>query len=158
MSPILSYRDLVVWQQSLELAKLCYFKTRSFPRTEAFGLTSQIRRAGASIQGNIAEGNGRESTGHYIQSLRVSQGSLKELESHVLLAQAVELMPGQDAEQILNKCERVGKLLRALIRSLQDKVEGDIRASPPTPHFPTPHSPLDREPPCTARPPPPSAA
>jgi four helix bundle protein len=124
MAQIHSYRDLVVWQQGMELAKLCYFKTRSFPRTEAFGLTSQIRRAGSSIPGNIAEGNGRESTGYYIQSLRVSQGSPKELESHVLLAQAVELMPEADAAQILDKCERVGKLLRALIRSLQDKVEG----------------------------------
>jgi four helix bundle protein len=124
MAQIHSYRDLVVWQQGMELAKLCYFKTRSFPRTEAFGLTSQIRRAGSSIPGNIAEGNGRESTGYYIQALRVSQGSLKELESHILLAQAVELMPEADAGQILDKCERVGKLLRALIRSLQDKVEG----------------------------------
>jgi four helix bundle protein len=124
MPPILSFRDLIVWQQGLELAKLCYFKTRSFPRSEAFGLTSQIRRAAASITGNIAEGQGRESTGYYIQSLRVSQGSLKELESHVLLAQAGELMPAADAEQILQKSERVGKLLRALIRSLQEKVEG----------------------------------
>ena len=124
MPPILSFRDLIVWQQGLELAKLCYFKTRSFPRSEAFGLTSQIRRAAASITGNIAEGQGRESTGYYIQSLRVSQGSLKELESHVLLAQAVELMPAAGAEQILQKSERVGKLLRALIRSLQEKVEG----------------------------------
>jgi four helix bundle protein len=123
MSPILSYRDLVVWQQGMERAKLCYFKTRSFPRSGAFGLTSQIRRAAASITGNIAEGHGRESTGCYIQSLRVSQGSLKELESHVLLAQTVELMPAADAEQILQKSERVGKLLRALIRSLQEKVE-----------------------------------
>ena len=123
MSPIRSYRDLVVWQQAFELAKLWYFKTRSFPRAEAFGLTAQIRRAGASIPSNIAEGNGRENTGSYIQFLRVSQGSLKELETHVLLAQAVELMPVADAELILAKCERVGKLLRSLIRALQGKVE-----------------------------------
>src|SRR5215813_6596382 len=103
MSPILSYRDLVVWQQAMELAKLCYVMTRSFPRTEAFGLTAQIRRAGASVPANIAEGNGRENTGSYIQFLRVSQGSLKELETHVLLAQAVELMGAGDAEQILAK-------------------------------------------------------
>jgi 23S rRNA-intervening sequence protein len=64
MPPILSYRDLVVWQQGMELAKLCYFKTRAFPRSESFGLTSQIRRAGASAPGNIAEGHGRESTGY----------------------------------------------------------------------------------------------
>jgi four helix bundle protein len=124
MSPVLSYRDLVVWQQAMELAKLCYFKTRSFPRTEAFGLTAQTRRAGASIPANIAEGNGRESTGSYIQSLRVSQGSLKELETHVLLAQAVELRAEADAEQIPAKSERVGKLLRSLIRALQEKTEG----------------------------------
>jgi four helix bundle protein len=107
----------------MELAKLCYFKTRSFPPTEAFGLTAQIRRAGASVPANIAEGNGRENTGSYIQFLRVSQGSLKELETHVLLAQAVELMDEADALQILGKSERVGKLLRSLIRTLQDKVE-----------------------------------
>jgi four helix bundle protein len=124
MSPVHSCRDLVVWQQAMELAKLCYFKTRSFPRTEAFGLTAQIRRAGGSIPANIAEGNGRESTGSYIQALRISQGSLKELETHVLLAQAVELMAEADAEQILAKSERVGKLLRSLIRALQDRAEG----------------------------------
>jgi four helix bundle protein len=108
----------------MELAKLCYVNTRSFPRTEAFGLTAQIRRSGASIPANIAEGNGRENTGSYIQFLRVSQGSLKELETHVLLAQAVELMGEADAKQILAKSERAGKLLRSLIRALQDKVEG----------------------------------
>src|SRR5262245_47935205 len=107
----------------MELAKLCYAMTRSFPRSEMFGLTAQIRSA-ASVPANIAEGNGREHTGSYIQSLRISQGSLKELETHVLLAQAVELMGGADAEQILAKSERVGKLLRSLIRTLQDKVEG----------------------------------
>jgi four helix bundle protein len=106
----------------MELAKLCYATTRSFPRTEAFGLTAQIRRAGASIPANIAEGNGRENTGSYIQSLRIAQDSPKELETHVLLAQAVELMGSADAEQILAESERVGKLLRSLIRALQGKV------------------------------------
>ena len=108
----------------MTLAESCYALTRGFPREEMFGLTSQIRRSAASIASNVAEGHGRESTGYYIQSLRVSQGSLKELESHVLLAQSVELMPAADVEQILQKSERVGKLLRALIRSLQEKVEG----------------------------------
>lgn len=105
----------------MALAALCYIKTRGFPSSEAFGMTAQIRRASASIPANIAEGNGRENTGAYIQFLRISQGSLKELETHVLLAQTVELMPQQDAEQVLDMCEQVGKLLRPLIRSLQDK-------------------------------------
>jgi four helix bundle protein len=113
VTPIRSYRDLIVWQKAMALAALCYAKTRSFPRSEAFGLTTQIRRAAASIPANIAEGNGRENTGSYIQFLRISQGSLKEL--------TVELMKAPDAEQILEVTEEVGKLLRSLIRTLQDR-------------------------------------
>jgi four helix bundle protein len=121
VATVRSYRDLIVWQKAMALAALCYAKTRSFPRSEAFGLTAQIRRAAASIPANIAEGNGRENTGSYIQFLRVSQGSLKELETHVLLAQTVELMNKPDAEQLLEMSEEVGKLLRSLIRALQDR-------------------------------------
>jgi four helix bundle protein len=121
VATVRSYRDLIVWQKAMALAALCYAKTRSFPRSEAFGLTAQIRRAAASIPANIAEGNGRENTGSYIQFLRVSQGSLKELETHVLLAQTVELMNKPDAEQLLEMSEEVGKLLRSLIRALQER-------------------------------------
>ncbi len=84
-------------------------------------MTSQIRRSAASIPANIAEGNGRENTGAYIHSLRIAQGSLKELETHVMLANTVELMSKTSADQLLAKCDEVGRLLRALIRSLQDK-------------------------------------
>ncbi len=87
-------------------------------------MTSQIRRAAASVPANIAEGNGRENTGSYIQSLRIAQGSLKELETHVLLAQTVELMDAKDADELLELCEQVGKMLRPLIRTLQDKASG----------------------------------
>jgi four helix bundle protein len=121
MTAVRSYRDLIVWQKAMALAALCYAKTPSFPQAEAFGLTTQIRRAAVSIPANIAEGNGRENTGSYIQFLRISQGSLKELETHVILSQTVELMKAADAEQILDATEEVGKLLRSLIRALQDK-------------------------------------
>ena len=121
MAKIESYRDLIAWQKALALAKLCYQTTRSFPRDEAFGMTTQKRRSAASNPANIAEGYGRESTGAYIQFLRISQGSLKELETHILLAEAVELMPKEDSEQILQLCDQVGKLVRALIRALQAK-------------------------------------
>jgi four helix bundle protein len=121
MGAVSSYRDLLVWQQAMALAAACYRKTKPFPQTEAFGLTSQIRRAAASIPANIAEGNGRENTGSYIHALRISQGSLKELETHIILAQTVELMTLQDREELLEACESIGKLLRALIRSLQEK-------------------------------------
>ena len=72
-----SYRDLRVWQDAMDLAEAAFLLTRSFPKEELFGMTAQIRRAAASIPANIAEGNGREQTRPYIQSLRIAQGSLK---------------------------------------------------------------------------------
>jgi four helix bundle protein len=116
-----SYRDLRVWQEAMTLAESCYRLTGQFPRDEMFGLTSQIRRAAASVPANIAEGHGRENTGNFVQHLRVSQGSLKELETHLLLAGRVGILPAFNSEAVLAQCESVGKMLRALIRSLQDK-------------------------------------
>jgi four helix bundle protein len=119
--PINSYRDLRVWQEAMTLAEACYRLTVAFPRDELFGLTSQIRRAATSIPANIAEGHGRESTGSFVQSLRISQGSLKELETHLQLAERVGIAAAADMETVLTRCESVGKMVRALIRSLQDK-------------------------------------
>lgn len=120
-SPIRSYRDLKVWQQGMALAGACYRITRSFPKEELFGMTSQIRRAASSIPANIAEGNGRENRGEYIQFLRIAQGSLKELETHLLLSQQVGLVTGKVIEGVLHQCESEGKMVRALIRSLQNR-------------------------------------
>src|SRR5882672_3415939 len=83
-APINSYRDLVVWQESMNLAEASYRLTASFPKEEAYGLTAQLRRSGSSIPANIAEGYGRDSRGAYVQHLRVAQGSLKEFETHLL--------------------------------------------------------------------------
>jgi len=116
-----SYRDLKVWQRAMALAEACYLQTRSFPREEMFGLTSQIRRAATSIAANIAEGYGREQTRSYVQFLRVSQGSLKELETHLLIARRVGVARAADLSSTLLMCEEVGKMLRSLIRSLQDR-------------------------------------
>jgi four helix bundle protein len=116
-----SYRDLRVWQDAMTLAESCYVLTGRFPRDELFGLTSQIRRAAASIPANIAEGHGRESTGSFVQSLRVSRGSSKELETHLLLAQRVGILAIADLDITMGRCESLGKMVRALIRSLQDK-------------------------------------
>ena len=102
----------------MNLAELAYRHTKSFPRDELFGLTAQIRRAAVSIPANIAEGYGRESTGNYIQFLRIAQGSCKEVETHTLLAQRV-LDDASPPDQLLQQCEVVGKMLHGLIRSLQ---------------------------------------
>lgn len=105
----------------MTLAECCYRLTREFPRDELFGLTSQIRRAAGSVPANIAEGHGRENTGNFVHHLRISQGSLKELETHLLLAERVGTLPAKDLPPALAQCESLGRMLRALIRSLQDK-------------------------------------
>ncbi len=76
-----SYRDLRVWAEGMDPAVACYRATRKFPREEAYGMTSQIRRAAAAVPANIAEGYGRESPKELVRFLRIAQGSLKELET-----------------------------------------------------------------------------
>lgn len=100
----------------MSLAEVCYLLTREFPREELYGLMSQIRRASVSIPANIAEGYGRENKGSYIQFLKIAQGSCKELETHVLLAERVL---GADGAAVLDQTDVVGKMLHGLIRSLQ---------------------------------------
>ena len=118
-SEIRSYKDLHAWQLAMDLAEACYNQTMAFPAAEAHGMTSQIRRAAVSIPANIAEGYGRESTGSYVQFLRVAQGSLKELETLLLLCGRVDLIGAQTAASLLETAESVSKMLRNLIRSLQ---------------------------------------
>jgi len=118
---IRSYRDLRVWQEGIALAEACYLLTKRFPKDELFGMTSQIRRAATSVPANIAEGYGRDSTGEYIQFLRVSQGSLKELETHLALSSRVGLVADSETKSVLEECDRLGKMLHRLIRSLQSR-------------------------------------
>jgi four helix bundle protein len=114
-----SYRDLRVWQESMDLAASCYRATATFPREELFGLTSQIRRAASSIPANIAEGYGRDSTGAYAQFLRIAQGSLKELETHLLLAERLAFADPATNAPLLSSCDALGRMLRSLIRSIE---------------------------------------
>jgi four helix bundle protein len=116
---ILSHRDLEVWQVAMELAVACYELTRAFPREEQFGMASQIRRASSSVPANIAEGYGRDNRGDYVHHLRIAQGSLKELETHLDLAVRVNLVNKETVLPIMAAADRVGRMLRALYRALQ---------------------------------------
>jgi four helix bundle protein len=119
--PVNSYRDLDVWRESMALAAACYRHTQGYPKAELFGLTSQIRRASSSVPANIAEGHGREHTGSFIQFLRIAQGSLKELETHLFLSQKVGITSQSETEPLIAHCETVGRVLRALVRALQKR-------------------------------------
>lgn len=121
MGSVRSYRDLKVWQVGMQLAEDCYRVTRRFPREEMFGMTSQIRRAASSIPANIAEGWGRSGTREYMQFLRVAQGSLKELETHLILCQRVGLLAREPEQKLLKVTGDLGKMIRSLINSLGRK-------------------------------------
>ena len=118
-APVRSYRDLRVWKLSIELIVDCYEATKTYPPVEIYGLTSQIRRSATSIAANIAEGYGRENRGSYLQFLRIAQGSLKELETHLIVSQRLGVLDAATGEKLLLTTEDVGKMLRALIRSLE---------------------------------------
>ncbi len=105
----------------MDLTEVCYRLTAAFPREEVYGMTSQIRRAAVSVPANIAEGYGRDSTGAFIQFLRIAQGSVRELETHLLLVKRLNLAPETALVEPMHLCERVSKMLRSFIRSLEAK-------------------------------------
>jgi four helix bundle protein len=117
-----SYQELEVWKVAMELAEQCYKETRAFPKEEMFGLTCQIRRAAVSIAANIAEGQGRQHTKEFLHFLSAARGSLKELETHLILSQRVGLLAQGNAEPLLSLCDRVSRMLTALRRALEAKL------------------------------------
>ncbi len=112
------YRDLLVWRLAMDLAQQVYEVTRTFPRQEIYGLTSQMRRAAVSIPSNIAEGSGRATRADYLHFLRIAKGSLRELETQIELAQRIGLMEADSEHRLQTLTTSVGKLLDRLIRSL----------------------------------------
>ncbi len=118
MTEIRSYRDLVAWQQAIDLSVAVYKLTKDWPREELYGLTSQTRRAATSVAANIAEGYGRDNLGSYLQFLRIAQGSLKELETHLIIAERVGITDA--AKPLLDQADGVGRVLGGLIRKLAE--------------------------------------
>lgn len=101
------------------LAEKAYQLSEMLPKTEQFGLVSQIRRAAVSVPANIAEGWGRDNRGMHVQQFRIAQGSLNELETHVLLSARLRMLTQDETAAVLGKAEQAGTLLRGLIRSLE---------------------------------------
>lgn len=102
----------------MDLAESIYRVTKYYPREEQFGLTSQTRRAAVSIPANIAEGYGRDSRASYVNFLRIAQGSLKELETHLILASRVGITSQESVETMLDEADQIGRMLRSLISSI----------------------------------------
>ncbi|NMC21705.1 MAG: four helix bundle protein [Thermogutta sp.] len=115
------YRDLEVWQRAMRIAGEIYRLTKGFPRNELYGMTSQLRRAAASIPANIAEGWGRRYRAEFIQFLRQANGSRTEVETHLMLSAQVNLCTQERIQPLLTELAILGKQLLNLERSLQRK-------------------------------------
>lgn len=113
-----SYRDLIVWQRSIQLVKRVYDLTRSFPTDERFGLVSQMRRAAVSISSNIAEGQARRTTGEFIQFISYAEGSTAELDTQFIIACELGFVPESSRSEIPGLIDEVSRMLNALRRSL----------------------------------------
>jgi four helix bundle protein len=113
------YRELIVWQKPMQLAKMCYKVIKQFPKDELFGMISQIWRAAPSIPPNIAEGHARPHTKEYLHHLGIARGSLAELETHLILGREVELLPDSELRGCLNLADEVSRMLASLRKSLQ---------------------------------------
>ena len=116
------YRELKVWQVAMTLAEQCYLATKSFPKEELFGRTSQIRRAAASIPANIAEGQGRQHTKEFPNHLSIARGSLLEVETHLLLSQRVGLLNQTTLDPLLAMTDELSRMLSGLRRALEAKL------------------------------------
>lgn len=113
-----SYQDLEVWQRGMVIAEQAYRLTRNFPKEELFGLISQIRRAATSIPANIAEGWGRQGDKEFSQFLRIANGSLRELETHLLLSMRIEWIKQTAVQPILDELAILSKQLVTFQRKL----------------------------------------
>ena len=122
MGEIKSYKELRVWQNGIEIADKVYSITKSFPSEERFGLVLQMRRCSVSIVSNIAEGWGRENTKNFINFLRISKGSLFELETQLLLSKRQNFISESSFVEISEILEYEDKMLKKLIISLQNSV------------------------------------
>jgi four helix bundle protein len=113
-----SYKDLIVWQKSIDLAKIVYRLTTKFPAEERFGIVAQMRRASISIPSNIAEGQARHTTGEFVQFISHSEGSVAELDTQLILSVELKFCESTAAAPRVELADEVRRILNALRRRL----------------------------------------
>ena len=116
-----NYKELVVWQKAHQMTLDVYGVTSEFPREELYGLTSQLRRAAASIGANIAEGSGRRSNNEICRFLQIARGSASETEYHLLLARDLKFLREEDFRKLSRRADELQRMLTALIQSFHPK-------------------------------------
>lgn len=119
-----NYRDLIAWQKAMDLVDLIYQTTKGFPKDEMYGLTNQLRRAAVSIPSNIAEGQGRQTTPEFVRFLAIAHGSLREVETQVMIARRQGYLTAEQEEAMLNLSAETGRLIQGLMNKLSAKPAG----------------------------------
>lgn len=112
-----NYKELKVWQKSVELSLEIYKLTKDFPGSEQFGLSSQIRRASVSVAANVAEGAGRNSQKEFVHFLGVAIGSAYELETHLIIADKLGFLQSNNNKGVFIQINEIEKMIRSLIKS-----------------------------------------
>jgi four helix bundle protein len=116
---IRNYTDLIAWQKAMTLVESAYRVSADMPQEERFGLISQMRRSAISVPSNIAEGQGRWTDGEYLNQLSVAHGSLRELETQLLLSTRLGLLPKKAVQPVLDEAAEVGRLVNGLAKSIK---------------------------------------
>ena len=119
MSYINDFKDLKIWQKGITITEKCYFLTKKFSKDELYGMVQQIRRSAASIPANIAEGYGRRSTKEYLRFLNIAQGSINELETHLIISNRVNLCEEKEIEEIINLLKEESRMIISLAKKLE---------------------------------------
>ena len=130
---IQSFRDLEVWQISMQLAEDVYSLVRRLPVEERFALSAQIRKAAVSIPSNIAEGSGYGTNRRYVHHLRIANGSEAELQTQLELAERLGFAAPEEISPLIERASRVGRMINRLIRSLDRHHEDANRSLIPDP-------------------------
>ena len=116
-----SFKELIVWQKAMELAKEIYDISKKLPHEEMYSLNSQMKRSAISIPSNIAEGYGRKTTPDYLRSLYIAYGSTCELETQILLSGDLGYLNKESLSELQRDIGEVERMLKALIKSLENK-------------------------------------
>ena len=107
----------------MDMVTACYRMTATFPKSEVYGLSSQIQRAAVSLPANIAEGHQRKHSKEFIQFLSIASGSLAELETHIYIAQRLEYIDKKQLNNLLDKTSEIGRMLNGLRKSIEKKIQ-----------------------------------
>ena len=119
MGIINKFRDLIVWQKSMDLVTQIYLASGNFPKSEFYGLISQFRRSAVSIPGNLAEGYGRRSTGDYVRFLQIFVGSLYELQTQLEIAKKLEYLTEFEFNGLYQNTREIGRMLLSLVSKIK---------------------------------------